>query len=123
MRKFDFSREGKKRSDVYFNRGGIYCFNDFTNVSFWLEPFQNSPNGRKGLTEPERVRFQFNVDEEQVRDFQIKIEGFDGVSQIFELDEVDPEQLFWIGKLFTDVAKHCGVDMKQQIKLNDEKRL
>ena len=109
---------------VKFNRSRVYD-SIVTRVNFWLGTFQNSPNGRKGLTELSRINFNFSVpsddsDSEMVDDFQIKVEGFDGTSKIFELGEVEVEQLFWMGYLFMDIAKKKGIDMEQQRKVNEK---
>ena len=127
-KRFEFNPYGEtERYETIFNRSNIYDNDRITNVQFWIDAFQDSPNGRKGLTEAQRIKFSFSVDQYPdssgvVNDFQIKIDGYDGHSRIIELDEVDPAQLFWAGKLFLKVAKHYGVDMKQQIAANNDRK-
>lgn len=128
MKKFEFNKYNE--TDERYaqeNRSGIYDRTEITKVEFSLCPFQGSPNGRKGFGEPARLNFSFIVDKDPdtsgvVDDFQVQIKSFDGYSQIFKLGEIEPEELFWIGKLLLKVAKHYGITMKQQIKENKKKK-
>lgn len=93
------------------------------NFTFYLNSVQ-SANGRKGLTELKRIKFTFSADNSLnqegsgfIEDFQLHLEGYEREKQIVTLDDIRPEELFWIGLLFQEIAKDYGITLKQAQKL------
>jgi hypothetical protein len=126
MKRFEFNPPNDSEvHNTTFNRSGIYDNNRVTYVAFWIDAFQSHANGRKGFGEPQRIHISFHVDQDPsmsgtIQNFQVRAETFDRQSMIMDLGEVDPTQLFWIGRLFLKVAKHYEICLKQQIEANNE---
>ncbi len=102
---------------VIFNRSGVFAFEKHT-VSAGLKSFQTS----KGVvTSPGYIRFEYTLDQDPdssglAEDFKIIVPVKNGDNLTIDLDEVKPEQLFWLGKLFMDTAEYLGTTEKTVIK-------
>jgi len=101
-----------------FNRSDSRICEEIT-VSHRLESFQENDGT---LQNPKSVQFKFIIGKDAqesgiIEDFTIVVQG-KKERLIIELDEVHPRELFWLGKLFTDVAEYFSVNEDSEIKQN-----
>lgn len=102
--------------EIAFNHSNVYGFDKQVSVSFSIDSFQTD-NNSKSNTEVSRIHIQMYFQEDAgmsgvIEDVFFTMETRDGKEHIFTVDEIEPEQLYWIGKAFLKIAKHFGISKK-----------
>lgn len=88
---------------------------DYAYVMFDISSFQpvshNHPT-RGDLIDRAVFRFFFNQEGDMsgvIEEAFLQITTADGKVHTFEWDEIEPDQLYWIGRAFIKIASHHGV--------------
>jgi len=96
-----------------FNNSGVFVYGKHI-VSAGLKSFQES----KGVvSNPGYLRFEYVLNEDPessalAEDFRVIVPVKNGDNLTIDLEDIEPEQLFWLGKLFMDTAKYLGTTEK-----------
>ncbi len=111
-KKFDFLKWDEKADDFDGNNSElnspIHANPDYCNATFYINSFQPG-------SDIQRLRFElfFQNDTDMtgvIENFFIKVEKKDGTDIHFDLEEVEPEQLYWAGFAMMKIADHYGVN-------------
>lgn len=87
-------------------------------VSFWIDTFQP--------TNPvQRIHFEFSFSDDSamsgtVDNLYLKVETKDG-KRLFEVGEIDPDELYWAGCAMKRIAEHFGCTRESMEKAFEEK--
>lgn len=120
--KYNYAME----SATEFNRGNVFEFSGQAHVTFYLE---NKEYGviKDGFSRHDRIKvdmfFSEDTDVNGFVDFLIHHQPVEGEEKLIKLDGVDPESLYYIGRVLTNIAKHFGFNKRSVSKLNRDHML
>ncbi len=114
----------KEHDHDIFEHGGVYAFTDQVRTNLIIDAFQK--NNEKGGNWVQRMFIEMTHDEDTessnvIDEFDIEFVLCNGERVFYKLDEVKPEDLFWVGWAFMQTAKKFGITTESLKKEWDEK--
>lgn len=108
---------------AHFNRANTSRRDELIQCKINLNSFQDESRF-ENFPHAKSMEISLTWDKEKlsglIDDIKITLEGYNNTTQIFELEEMDPEQLFWAGDAMIRIAEYFGLNRKEIYRLEEE---